>query len=368
MKILTVFGTRPEAIKMCPLVLELKKHPEFDVRICTTGQHKELLAQVLEIFNVQADYSLSIMASQQTLTHITVEVLKGMDCVLEEFRPDIVLVHGDTTTSFAAALSAFYRKIPVGHVEAGLRTYFRYSPFPEEMNRNLVSKIARWHFAPTVKNQQALAAEGITENVFVTGNTVIDCFETTVKEDYVFHSEILNNIDFSKKVVVLTAHRRENWGEGIENICKSVKQLCEKYNDLTFVYPVHPNPVVKNVAEKYLSDNSQVVLMPPVDVEDMHNLVSKSFFVLTDSGGLQEEAPHFGKPVVVLRRETERPEAVAAGTAVVAGTDIENIMNICDRLITDKDFYSSMSEAANPYGDGTASRQIAKILINRLEK
>lgn len=368
MKILVVFGTRPEAIKMCPLVLELKRRNKFDVLVCTTGQHKELLQQVLDIFGVQADYSLDIMAAGQSLTHITTRVLHGMEKVLDECRPDIVLVHGDTTTSFAAALAAFYKKIDVGHVEAGLRTYSRYSPYPEEMNRILVSKIARLHFAPTNNNSAALMKEGISENVFVTGNTVIDCFATTVKTDYVFHNRRLQNLNFEKKVIVLTAHRRENWGTGIENICTSAKKICEEFEDVIIVYPVHPNPAVKDTVYKILGNDSRVLLTQSLDVEDMHNLVAKCFFVMTDSGGLQEEAPHFGKPVMVLRKETERPEAVRAGTAVVVGTDSKNILNIASRLLEDKNFYQSMAEAVNPYGDGTASAKICDILEEKLRR
>ncbi|MBR5805439.1 MAG: UDP-N-acetylglucosamine 2-epimerase (non-hydrolyzing) [Oscillospiraceae bacterium] len=367
MKVMLVFGTRPEAIKMCPLVLELKKRPEIETLVCTTGQHKELLAQVMEIFKVKADYDLSIMAKQQTLSHITTAVLEGLQPVLQQEQPDIVLVHGDTTTSFAAALAAFYQKIPVGHVEAGLRTYNKYSPFPEEMNRTLVGKIASWHFAPTEGNRLALEKEGVTENVFVTGNTVIDCFATTVKENYVFHNSLLNSLPADKKIITMTAHRRENWGEGIANICTAVNNLCAEFPDVLFVYPVHLNPVVKDRVTAALGNNPQVMLTSPLDVEDMHNLMDRSYFVLTDSGGLQEEAPHLGKPVVVLRKETERPEAVQAGTAIVAGTDPDNIEKICTKLFTDKKFYSSMAEAINPYGDGTASKQIADIIIANMK-
>ncbi|MBR4035961.1 MAG: UDP-N-acetylglucosamine 2-epimerase (non-hydrolyzing) [Oscillospiraceae bacterium] len=366
MKVMLVFGTRPEAIKMCPLVLELKKRPEIETIVCTTGQHKELLDQVMEIFDVKADYNLSIMAKQQTLSHITTAVLEGMQQVLQQAQPDLVLVHGDTTTSFAAALAAFYQKIPVGHVEAGLRTYNKYSPFPEEMNRNLVGRIASWHFAPTEGNRLALEKEGVTENVFVTGNTVIDCFATTVKENYVFRNSQLNHLPEDKKIITMTAHRRENWGEGIANICTAVNNLCARYPDALFVYPVHLNPVVKDRVTAALAGNPQVMLTAPLDVEDMHNLMDKSYFVLTDSGGLQEEAPHLGKPVVVLRKETERPEAVAAGTAIVAGTDVDNIEKICSRLFDDEEFYNSMAEAINPYGDGTASKQIADIIISNI--
>ncbi|MEG1050362.1 MAG: UDP-N-acetylglucosamine 2-epimerase (non-hydrolyzing), partial [Oscillospiraceae bacterium] len=312
--------------------------------------------------HITADFELEIMTENQTLGDITTKVLLGMQGVIAKTKPDVVLVHGDTTTSFAAALAAFYSKVRVGHVEAGLRTYNKYSPFPEEMNRNLVSKIADIHFAPTQGNKVALNAEGITENVFVTGNTVIDCFATTVKENYIFKDAKLQELDFSKKIILLTAHRRENWGQGLEGICDSVAELSKKHPQLTFVYPVHPNPIVKNQVYGKLSGLQNVKLIEPIDVEDMHNLMAKCFFVLTDSGGLQEEAPHLKKPVVVLRKETERPEAVAAGTAIVAGTHREKIVEICERLLTDTAFYEGMSKAKNPYGDGSASRRIADIL------
>lgn len=362
MKILMVFGTRPEAIKMCPLVLELQKREPFEVVVCTTGQHKEMLGQVLGIFGVRADFELEIMTENQTLGDITTKVLLGVQNVITEIKPDLVLVHGDTTTCFAAALAAFYCKTCVGHIEAGLRTYDRYSPYPEEMNRSFVSKIAEFHFAPTQGNKDALALENVTKNVFVTGNTVIDCFATTVKKGYIFKELLLNTLDFSKKVIVLTAHRRENWGQGIGQICEAVKAIAKKRPDVTFVYPVHPNPTVSGQVQALLSGVNNVNLILPLDVEDMHNLIARCFFVLTDSGGLQEEAPHLKKPVVVLRRETERPEAVKAGTAIVAGVKKEDIVQIVEKLLEDSDFYQSMADAKNPYGYGTASRQIGDIL------
>lgn len=362
MKILTVFGTRPEAIKMCPLVLELQKREAFECVVCTTGQHREMLQQVLDIFGVKADFALDIMTESQTLAEITTRVLLGMQDIIKRQSPDIVLVHGDTTTGFAAALAAFYCKVPVGHVEAGLRTYDKYSPFPEEINRSFISKIADFHFAPTENNKSALASESITKNVFVTGNTVMDCFSTTVKADYHFSEKLLQELDFSKKIIVLTAHRRENLGEGLWAICDAVRELAARHTDITFVYPVHLNPSVQKQVFAKLSNTQRVVLIPPIDVEDMHNLLSRCFMVLTDSGGLQEEAPHFKKPVLVLRKETERPEAVTAGTAIVAGVEKGAIVNLVEKLLADSSFYNKMANAKNPYGDGTASKQIGDIL------
>ena len=305
MKIFVSFGTRPEAIKMCPLILELKRHPSFDVVVCTTGQHKELLDQVLTIFGVIPDYKLDIMKEAQSLSHITTNILNLIEPILIDENPDIVLVHGDTTTSFSVALAAFYQKIPVGHVEAGLRTFNKYRPFPEEMNRTIVSRIASYHFAPTERNRSFLNAENVKDNIFVTGNTVIDSFKYTIRDNYIFHDETLNHLDRTKKMIILTAHRRENWGEGLSNIFTAVNRITSRYPDVIFVYPVHPNPIVKNEAIKHFSDNQNVIITSPLDVEDMHNLINLSRFVLTDSGGLQEEAPHLGKPVVVLRESTE---------------------------------------------------------------
>ena len=366
MKVLVVFGTRPEAIKMCPLVLELEDAPEVECIVCTTGQHRQMLDQVLEIFHVMPEHDLNIMKPGQTLTTITASVLKSIEKVFATVQPDVVLVHGDTTTSMSAALAAFYQKIPVGHVEAGLRTYDRYSPFPEEMNRKIISALSTYHFAPTVKNEEALLREGVREGVFVTGNTVIDSFKYTVSADHVYKNPLLQAYDFSKPTVLLTAHRRENLGEPLENICRAVNQLTEQFPDLHVIYPMHLNPLVQNTARAALGDNERCLLIDPIDVCDMHNAMNESVLVMTDSGGLQEEAPHLGKPVVVLRTETERPEAVEAGTAVVAGVDTESITSTVSSILSDESRYRAMSTAINPYGDGHASERICSILKEQL--
>ncbi len=364
MLVLVVFGTRPEAIKMCPLILELKKHKEIDCKVCLTGQHREMLDQVMQAFEVEADYNLDIMKDRQTLTTITTSVMEGLETVLEQEKPDIVLVHGDTTTSYAAALAAFYQKISVGHVEAGLRTRDIYSPFPEEMNRLLTDRISTYYFVPTKQNQQNLTEEGIIKNVFITGNTVIDAFHYTVKEDYSFSSEALKEIDFSNhRVVTVTAHRRENLGEPLKNICAAIKRIAQEYAEVIFVYPVHLNPAVREVVFDVLADLDNVKLIDPIDVLDMHNLLARSYMVMTDSGGLQEEAPHFGKPVLVLRTETERPEAVEAGTVKVVGVDEKNIYSEAKVLLDDKDIYEQMAKAVNPYGDGHASERIVESIL-----
>ncbi len=365
MKVLTVFGTRPEAIKMCPLVLEMKKHKEIDCKVCLTGQHREMLQQVMEAFEIREDYNLDIMRERQTLTTITTSVLEKMDPVLREAEPDIVLVHGDTTTSFAAALAAFYQQIPVGHVEAGLRTGNIYSPFPEEMNRLLTGRIAAYHFAPTKRNEQNLIKENVSKNIFVTGNTVIDAFKTTVKDDYEFNNPTLQEMDYAKhRVILVTAHRRENLGEPLKQICQAIRQLTDKYSDIKVVYPVHLNPAVRETVYQILSNNPQVELLEPLDVLDMHNLIARSFMVMTDSGGIQEEAPSFGKPVLVMRTETERPEAVEAGTVKVVGVKEDDIFKLASELLSDTEKYSKMAQAVNPYGDGHASERIVNIIIN----
>jgi UDP-N-acetylglucosamine 2-epimerase (non-hydrolysing) len=365
MKVLTVFGTRPEAIKMCPLVLKLQENKKIDSVVCLTGQHREMLYQVMEAFGVKEDYNLKIMKSRQTLTTITTSILEKIEPVLKEEKPDIVLVHGDTTSSYAAALAAFYQQIPVGHVEAGLRTGDIYSPFPEEMNRLLTDRISTYYYAPTKLNQANLAREGIMSNVFVTGNTVIDAFQYTVKDDYSFSSEALKNLDFNNnRVVTVTAHRRENLGEPLKNICTAIKRVALEYADVTFVYPVHLNPAVRDVVFDILADINNVKLIDPIDVLDMHNLLSRSYMVMTDSGGLQEEAPHFGKPVLVLRSETERPEAVEAGTVKVVGVDEDIIYADAKRLLDDKAAYDAMAKAVNPYGDGHASERIVEAILN----
>lgn len=364
MKVLSVFGTRPEAIKMCPLVKELEKTDGIESIVCLTGQHREMLQQVIDIFGTKVHYNLDIMQPKQTLTTITTSVLEKLEGVLKQEKPDVVLVHGDTSTSFVAALAAFYQQIPVGHVEAGLRTFDKYSPFPEEMNRSLTGRIAELHFAPTENNRKNLENENVTEGIYVTGNTVIDAFSTTVKEGYQYKDSDLQAIDFTgKRCILMTAHRRENLGQPLENICKAVKRIVTEYPDIEVVYPVHMNPVVRETAEKILSDLPQVHLIKPLDVEDMHNLMARSFLVMTDSGGLQEEAPACGVPVLVLRTETERPEAVEAGTVKVVGVDEDNIFNNAKTLIDNKAEYDKMARAVNPYGDGHASERIAKILL-----
>jgi UDP-N-acetylglucosamine 2-epimerase (non-hydrolysing) len=362
MKVLVVFGTRPEAIKMCPLVLALSKAEDINCQVCVTAQHRSMLDQVLEIFQVSPDYDLDIMQPRQTLASITTAVLNGMEGVLQRSAPDVVLVHGDTTTSMSAALAAFYAQIPVAHVEAGLRTYNRYSPFPEEMNRKIISALATCHFAPTEGNREALRQEGIATQVYVTGNTVIDAFRYTLSWNYLFHNPVLRAHSFSQRTILMTAHRRENLGRPLENICHAVRVLCERHPELSFIYPVHLNPAVRDTVFALLENQCQVLLIDPIDVEDMHNALSRSYLVLTDSGGLQEEAPHLGKPVIVLRTETERPEAVAAGTVVVAGVETEAIVNTVEELLNNTERYQAMSQAINPYGDGHASERIVSLL------
>ena len=367
-KVLSVFGTRPEAIKMCPLVKELEKNREIESVVCLTGQHKEMLQQVIDIFGTRVKYNLDIMQPNQTLTTITTAILEKIETVLSEEKPDLVLVHGDTTTSFVAALAAFYQKIPVGHVEAGLRTFDKYSPFPEEMNRSLTGKIAELHFAPTENNRKNLEAENITKNVFITGNTVIDAFQTTVKKGFKFKVPELNHIDTkNKRCILMTAHRRENLGKPLENICRAVKRIVMEFEDIEVVYPVHLNPIVQNTVHDILDGIERIHLIQPLDVEDMHNLMSRSYLVMTDSGGLQEEAPACGLPVLVLRTETERPEAVEAGTVKVVGVNEELIYNSARILLTDREVYEKMSKAVNPYGDGHACERIAEAIIKWAE-
>lgn len=368
MKVFTVFGTRPEAIKMCPLVLKLKENKEIECVVCLTGQHKEMLYQVMYAFHVKEDYNLEIMKDRQTLTTITTSILEKIELVLKAEKPDIVLVHGDTTTSYAAALAAFYQQIPVAHVEAGLRTGDIYSPFPEEMNRLLTDRISTYYYAPTKMNADNLQKEGISENVFITGNTVIDAFQYTVKPDYSFSNEFLKEMDFDgRRVITVTAHRRENLGQSLEKICNAIKRLALEYADVTFVYPVHLNPAVRDTVFSLLSGIDNVMLIDPVDVLDMHNLLARSYMVMTDSGGLQEEAPHFGKPVLVLRTETERPEAVEAGTVKVVGVDEDAIYTEAKTLLDNKDRYDEMAKAVNPYGDGHASERIVEALERTLK-
>ncbi len=364
MKVLMIFGTRPEAVKMCPLALELKKRKNVEYRICLTGQHKEMLTQVMQTFGIKEDYNLEIMRDSQTLTTITTDILEKLEKVLNEEEPDIVLVHGDTTTSFVAALTAFYQRIPVGHVEAGLRTGNKYSPFPEEMNRSLTGRIASYHFAPTELNRKNLEKENIVENIFVTGNTVIDAFKVTVAEEYIFHNTKLNNLQFREnRIVLVTAHRRENLGLPLENICKAVKHIAQEFQDVIIVYPVHLNPAVRKTVFQVLDNQERVVLLEPLDILDMHNLMARSYMVMTDSGGLQEEAPACGKPVLVMRTETERPEAVMAGTVKVVGTEEEMIYLSARQLLLDNILYHKMAHAVNPYGDGHACEKIVDVLL-----
>ena len=362
-KVMTVFGTRPEAIKMAPLVHALEQCENTESIVCVTAQHRQMLDQVLDIFKITPDYDLDIMEPRQTLATITEKSLRGLDSVLDEAKPDIVLVHGDTSTTFAGALAAFYHKVPVGHVEAGLRTFDKYSPFPEEMNRKLTGQIATLHFAPTLRNENNLAAEGIRENVYVCGNTVVDAIHLTVRPDYVFRDEELQKLDFEhNRVVLVTAHRRENYGEPLENICRAIAHLSERYPDVHFVYPVHLSPYVRETAQKFLGGNERIHLIAPLAVDEMHNLMARCYLVMTDSGGLQEEAPGLGKPVLVLRRETERPEAIEAGTVKLAGVDEEQIFSMACELFDSRQAYDAMAHAVNPYGDGKTSQRIVQAI------
>ena len=359
-KVMSVFGTRPEAIKMAPLVQELARRPEFESLCCLTGQHRQMLDSVMEIFHLKAQYDLDIMERQQTLSSITTKTLLGMERVLTEAEPDLILVHGDTSTTFAGALAAFYHKVPVGHVEAGLRTYDKYSPFPEEMNRTLVGDIATLHFAPTRANAENLRRESVQGEIFITGNTVIDAMKTTVRPDFVFEDQTLNRLDFpEKQVITLTCHRRENYGAPMEAILTAVRTIVDQNPNVEVGYPVHLSPVVQDCAHRLLGDHPRIHLIAPLDVAQMHNLMARSYLVLTDSGGLQEEAPALGKPVLVLRRETERPEAIAAGTAKLAGVETEPIIALTQELLQGGEAYARMAHAVNPYGDGKACGRIA---------
>ena len=366
LKVMTVFGTRPEAIKMAPLVKELEGREEFDSLCCVTAQHRQMLDSVLDIFHITPQFDLDIMEPRQTLSTITTKCLLGMEEIFRQVRPDLVLVHGDTSTTFAGALAAFYQQIPVGHVEAGLRTYNRYSPYPEEMNRCMVGRLAELHFCPTPANRDNLLAEGIRDGVFVTGNTVIDALHTTVRRDYTFSTPVLNGLDYEgKKVIVVTCHRRENYGQPMENIMGALRQLAEDYpHEVELVYPVHLSPVVQEAAHRHLDGLDNVQLIEPLMADEMHNLMARSYLVLTDSGGLQEEAPALGKPVLVMRRETERPEAVAAGTVKVAGVERADIVALARALIEDSEAYAAMAHAVNPYGDGRACGRIAQAIAH----
>ena len=361
-KIVVVFGTRPEAIKMCPLVNELKARPDdFETIVCVTGQHREMLDQVLEVFNVVPEYDLSIMKPDQTLFDVTSEVLLSIKAVLEKEEPDVVLVHGDTTTSFAAALAAFYLQIPLGHVEAGVRTHNMYSPWPEEFNRQAVDLICEYYFAPTEKSKQNLLAEGKPrEKIYVTGNTGIDALKTTVRDNYI-HPELEWASD--ARLILITAHRRENLGEPMHNMFRAIRRVMEEYPDTKAIYPIHMNPRVREAAHTELDGFERLHIIDPLEVIDFHNFMARSYLILTDSGGIQEEAPSLGKPVLVMRDTTERPEGVEAGTLKLVGTDEEAIYQEFSRLLTDAQEYKFMSQASNPYGDGCASGRIARVLV-----
>ncbi|WP_153461650.1 non-hydrolyzing UDP-N-acetylglucosamine 2-epimerase [Sediminibacillus terrae] len=362
-KVMTIFGTRPEAIKMAPLILELRKRPqEFESIVTVTAQHREMLDQVLEIFDISPDFDLDIMKKKQSLTEITNRALEGLDNVMKEAKPDIVLVHGDTTTTFAASLAAFYNQIAVGHVEAGLRTWDKYSPYPEEMNRQLTGIMADLHFSPTEKSKQNLLHENKPEErIFVTGNTAIDALKTTVDESY--QSEVLDSLN-GKRLVLMTAHRRENLGENMQQMFRAIKRLVETHEDIHVVYPVHLNPVIQKTANEILGNDKRIQLIEPLSVVDFHNFASRAHLILTDSGGVQEEAPSLGVPVLVLRDTTERPEGIDAGTLKLAGTDEENIFNLANELLSDPEAHKKMARSSNPYGDGQASRRIADAITN----
>lgn len=363
-KVMSVFGTRPEANKMCPLVKELESREEIESIVCVTAQHREMLDQMLAAFEVKPQYDLDIMEKQQTLSTITSKATLGLEKVLREVKPDIVLVHGDTTTTFAAALAAFYNHVAIGHVEAGLRSFDLQSPYPEEANRRLVGVIADVHFSPTVNNAENLRRENIQAPIFITGNTAIDALKLTVKEDYSFESEALRALDFNaRKVIAITAHRRENYGQPMENIMAAFAHLAKNHPEVQLVYPVHLSPYVQEIAHRHLDGLDNVLLIEPLGVTDMHNLLARSYMVMTDSGGLQEEAPALGKPVLVLRRETERPEAVAAGTVRVIGTEMDVIIAEAEELLCGGERYQSMAHAVNPYGDGFACRRIVDDLL-----
>ena len=362
-KVMSIFGTRPEAIKMAPLVRELQSSEHIESLVCLTGQHREMLDSVMDIFGLKANFDLNIMEKRQTLSTITTKTLLGMENVFAEAKPDLVLVHGDTSTTFAGALAAFYHQIKVGHVEAGLRTWDKYSPFPEEMNRTLVGDIADLHFSPTRANAENLRREAIAGEIFITGNTAIDAMRYTVRSDYRFTTELLNELDFEhKRIIAVTCHRRENYGKPMQDIMHAILEVVERHPDVEVVYPVHLSPVVRECAFPILGGHDRIHLIDPIDVEEMHNLIARCCFVMTDSGGLQEEAPALGKPVLVMRRETERPEAVAAGTAKLAGVEKDVIVSMADELLDSPEAYAKMAKAVNPYGDGRACARIVQAI------
>jgi len=364
-KVITIFGTRPEAIKMSPLVKELEKNELIESIVCVTGQHREMLHQVLDIFNIIPDYDLDIMSDNQTLSDITVKSLSRLDKIIKKENPDLILVHGDTTTTLAGSLAAFYNKVKLGHVEAGLRTYNKYSPYPEEINRKLTSDIADFHFAPTQAAKQNLLREGINEDkIFVTGNTAIDALKTTIIVNY--KHPLLNQIG-KDKIILLTAHRRENLGANMENMFNAIKRILDEFNDIQVVYPIHLNPKIRKIANKIFEGNEKAHIIEPLDVIDFHNFMNKSYLIMTDSGGIQEEAPSLGKPVIVLRKTTERPEGIEAGTLKLAGTDEEQIYNITKNLLVNEVEYSRMAKSCNPYGDGNSSKYIAEIIRSQFK-
>lgn len=367
LKVMSIFGTRPEAIKMAPLVLELQKRPEqFESIVTVTAQHREMLDQVLQIFGIEPDYDLNIMKQKQTLAQITTRALEGLDEVMKEVKPDIVLVHGDTTTTFAASLAAFYNEIPVGHVEAGLRTWNKYSPFPEEINRQATGIIADLHFSPTIKSKQNLLNENKSEDtIFVTGNTAIDALQTTVSDDY--SHEVLEKIG-DRRLVLMTAHRRENLGENMDAMFRAIRRIADKHEDVEIVYPVHLNPLVQEAAKKWLGEHDRIHLIEPLEVIDFHNFVANAHLILTDSGGIQEEAPSLGVPVLVLRDTTERPEGIEAGTLRLVGTDEDVIFDAAHLLLSVESEHKKMAQASNPYGDGQASRRIADAILYYFKK
>lgn len=364
LKVMTVFGTRPEAIKMAPVVKALEAAPDMEAIVTVTAQHREMLDQVLHLFSITPDYDLNIMSAGQTLYDVTTKALLGLKDVLEEAKPDVVLVHGDTTTTFAGALAAFYQEIPVGHVEAGLRTGNIYSPFPEEMNRKLTGSLTTYHFSPTSSAEKNLLKENISsEHLYVTGNTVIDALRTTVKEGYHFEEELLNSLDYEqKRIILVTTHRRENLGEPMRHVYRAIRRLVHEFDDIEVVFPVHRNPKVRSIVVEELGDTERVHLIDPLEYEPFANLMARSYLLMTDSGGIQEEAPALGKPVLVLRNTTERPEAVTAGTVKLVGTDEEAVFMTARRLLSDKEAYASMANSVNPYGDGEASRRIIEAL------
>lgn len=368
LKIMTVFGTRPEGIKMAPIIKELEKREGIESVVCITAQHRQMLDQVLNLFDINPDYDLNIFKPGQTLTEITTRALQGLEEVIIKEKPDVLLVQGDTTTVFAGALAAFYQKVKIGHVEAGLRSGNLYSPYPEEANRKLTGILTDFHFAPTERNRQNLLKEDYPEEkIFITGNTVIDALKYAIKKDYIFDKDLLNKLDYkNKRVILITCHRSENIGKPMENIFTAVKDIVEKYEDVELVFPMHLNPKVREIANKILMDNDRIHLIEPLDYEPMANLMSKVHLIVTDSGGLQEEGPTFGKPVLVVREETERPEGIEAGTAKLVGTNYKNVFNEIDLLLSNEEEYNKMANAVNPYGDGKTSERIVDILLRNM--